>query len=322
MTTSAPDILPSAAAGLLEALRSGVAPFLGLPLQIEPTSARGVVLGVPFDGGVLHRAGARLGPWALRQASLGVGLRTMPARFQAEAAPTVFTAARGWVDGGNIPVPPLDLETALKATELQVAAWARLGARPLLLGGDHLLTLGALRALAGLHGPLGLVHIDAHPDAAGEGPWGGPKHHGSWLRLALEEGLVDPHRTVQIGLRAPRWDDAELQFLQGRGVRMWSPADLRDPRLSAQLKGDLNRAGQGPAYVTLDLDALDPSLCPAVAEPVPGGLAFHEVAAVLQHLHQWPAPAVGSDVMELAATLAGTEDSARVAVHLALHLLT
>ncbi len=306
---------------LLYPLRSGLSTFLGLPLVLEPSQVPGVVLGAPFDGGVLNRAGARMGPWALRHASLGLGRLAMPLRLQGEDRPTQTHVAAGWVDGGNIPTRPLNLEEALGAAEALVRAWNAQGARTLVLGGDHLMTLGALRAHHAVHGPLGLLHLDAHPDAGEASLWGGAKHHGTWLGQALEEGLVDPRRAVIAGLRAPRWDEAELGHLMELGVRLWTPWDLRDARLTSQLQGDIARVGQGPAYVTLDLDVLDPAFCPAVAEPVPGGLSVHEVIHLLQHLRRWPAPWVGADVMELAATLPGAEDSARAAAHLALHLL-
>jgi arginase family enzyme len=171
------------------------------------------------------------------------------------------------------------------------------------------------------HGPLGLLHVDAHPDAANGAAWGTDIHHGTWLRQAIEEGLVDPERVMQAGLRAPRFDDDELAFLQAVGVRMWTPADLRDPLMALQLKEDLAAVGRGPAYFSLDLDALDPILVPAVAEPVPGGLSLAETLRLIHAARQWPEPWVGADLMELAPTLEGAEASARVAVHLALHLL-
>ena len=308
---------------LLEGLRTGLTTFLGLPLTLEPKPVPGVVLGAPYDGGVLNRAGARLGPWALRQATMGLGRMPMPQRLQGgeDLQEPLGVAAVDWVDGGNIPTRPFDMAEALGAVEGMMAAWLATGARTLMLGGDHLLTLGALRAHARKHGPLGLLHLDAHPDAGRGAAWGTAHHHGTWLRDALEEGLVDPKRTVQLGLRAPRFDSDELAFLADRGVRMWTPADLAEPRLLTQLHGDIARVGQGPAYVSLDLDVLDPIHAPAVAEPVPGGLSVREAIALLRPVHRWESPWVGADLMELAPTLPGADDSARAAAHLALHLL-
>ena len=163
--------------------------------------------------------------------------------------------------------------------------------------------------------------MDAHPDAADGAAWGTDIHHGTWVRQAIAEGLLDPERVVQAGLRAPRFDECELAFLQAAGVRMWTPADLRDPRLDSRLAADLAAVGRGPAYLSLDLDALDPVLVPAVAEPVPGGLSLDETLRLIRAVRQWPEPWVGADLMELAPTLEGAEASARVAVHLALHLL-
>lgn len=311
----------NAAETLLQNLRSGLTPFLGLPHSTEPHPTAGVVLGVPYDGGVLNRPGARLGPWALRSATLGLGRLPMPLRLQGPDEDARGFAGLGWVDGGNIPTRPFDMAEALGAVEQTTAAWVSQGARTLMLGGDHLMTLGALRAQARHHGRLGLLHFDAHPDAGQGEVWGSSLHHGTWLRQAIEEGLLEPTRVVQVGLRAPRFDPGELAFLRGVGVHLWTPWDLKDSRLSSQLHGDLARVGQGAAYVSLDLDVLDPAFCPAVAEPVPGGLSVMELISLLRHVHRWTTPFVGADVMELAPTLAGAEESARVAAHLALQLL-
>jgi len=306
---------------LMTCLRTGMVPFLGLPLQIEPAEVPGVVLGVPFDGGVLNRPGARMGPWALRSASMGIGRIPMSLRLQGEEEGWRGLAAQDWVDGGNIPTLPFDMAGALEAVDATVTAWARAGARTLMLGGDHLMTLGALRAHARLHGPLGLLHLDAHPDAGQGAAWGTPCHHGTWVAQAIQEGLIDPRRSLQIGLRAPRFDSEELVFLANAGMRMWTPWDLKDARLASKLHGDLARVGMGASYVSLDLDVLDPAFCPAVAEPVPGGLSVLEVMWLLRDIHRWPAPWVGADVMELAPTLPGADESARAGAHLALHLL-
>jgi len=305
---------------ILESLRTGLTPFLGLPLQIQPQPVPGVVLGAPYDGGVINRPGARFGPWAIRNATLGMGRLPMPMRFQGSDEVGRDLAAGDWVDGGNIPTRPFSMEEALGAVDQTLTAWLDQGARTLMLGGDHLMTLGALRAHARRRGPLGLLHLDAHPDAATGELWGSPYHHGTWLRQAIEEELVDPRHTVQLGLRAPRFDSEELVFLLDAGVRMWTPWDLQDPRLHSQLLGDIARVGQRPAYVSVDLDVLDPAYCPAVAEPVPGGLSVQEVLTLLRPIHRWSAPWSGADLMELAPGPEGSAASARAAAHIALQL--
>lgn len=306
---------------LMQSLRTGLTPFLGLPACVDPCTVAGVVLGAPCDAGVINRPGARLGPWAMRAASMGVGSHPMPERLR-EGFPVLGPAAAlGWVDGGNIPTLPFSLTEALETVRATVGAWASCGCRTLMLGGDHSLTLGALRALALQHGPLGLLHLDAHPDAAHGAAWGTAIHHGTWLRQALEEELLEPERVVQVGLRAPRFDDGELAFLKSAGVRLWSPEDMRDSHLASLLQADVAAVGQGPCYLSLDLDVLDPILVPAVAEPVPGGLTLPETLRLIHTARQWSEPWLGADIMELAPTLDGAEASARVAVHLALHLL-
>jgi arginase family enzyme len=316
-----PELSPAAPDALMAALRTGLNTFLGLPLELEPVAVPGVVLGAPFDGGVLNRPGARMGPWALRSASMGLGRLPMPSRLQGAEDDARGSKVRDWVDGGNIPTLPFSAAGALEAVEQITGAWARTGTRTLMLGGDHLMTLGALRAHARRLGPLGLLHLDAHPDAGVGAAWGTDCHHGTWLRQAIEEKLVDPRRSLMLGLRAPRFDGGELVFLAEAGMRMWTPWDLEDPHLASKLRGDIARVGQGPAYVTLDLDVLEPAACPAVAEPVPGGLSVREAIALLRQVHRWPAPWVGADVMELAPTLPGADESARVGAHLALQLL-
>jgi len=251
---------------------------------------------------------------------MGMGRMPMPMRLQGQDEGGRGVAATDWVDGGNIPTRPFSMEEALGAVTQTVAGWAQLGARTLMLGGDHLMTLGALRAHAAKAGPLGLLHLDAHPDAARGEFWGAKYHHGTWLRQAIEEGLVDPRHTVQIGLRAPRFDSDELVFLADAGVRMWTPWDLQDVHLHAQLQGDIARVGQRPAYVSVDLDVLDPACCPAVAEPVPGGLTVMEVLTLLRKIHRWARPWIGADIMELAPALEGSTTSAKAAAHIALQL--
>ena len=306
---------------LLATLQSGVASFLGLPLAGVPRETPGVVLGVPYDGGVLHRPGARMGPWALRQASLGVGRLPLPLRLQNGGRSAYLPAADGWVDGGNLPTLPGSSEAALAAVEGGLEPWIDTGARTFLLGGDHLMTLAALRAHRRRHGPLGLLLLDAHPDAASpDAPFG--RHHGTWLRCALDEGLLDARRILICGLRAPRFDSEELSFLKTSGARLWSPADLKDPRLASQFQGHLSQLGQTPSYVSLDLDVLDPAFAPAVAEPVPSGLCVLDALSILDQVHRWPTPWIGADLMETAPTLPGGEESARAGVHLALRLLS
>ncbi len=128
----------------MNGLRTGVVPFLGLPLCLEPEPVPGVVLGAPFDGGTIHRPGARMGPWALRNASLGLGRIPLPLRFQGVENVIPTQAAINWVDGGNIPTRPFDVHEALAAMTHTMGAWIELGARTLVLGGDHLMTQEAL----------------------------------------------------------------------------------------------------------------------------------------------------------------------------------
>lgn len=290
----------------LEYLRSGQTSFFRLPTLAEarlPPEA--VVLGVPYDLGATHHPGARFAPWAVRQAS--VTLQPFHPLHRVD----VFSALRA-VDGGNVVFPPFDAKAVRTAIEQQVGEVVRAGARPFVVGGDHSIALPVMRALHARHGPLAVIHLDAHLDTSSAEVWGEEHHHGTPLRHALQEGLIDT--LLQVGQRAS-WGGPEDGALAGQhGARLFRVEDVAAQgarAVAAQLR---EAVGDRPAYVTFDVDALEPSEVPGTGTPVPGGLQTREALWLLQGLAG--IDLVGMDVVEVCPALDVNEQTSLVAAHL------
>jgi agmatinase len=269
--------------------------FLGVARRAADEPARFAVAGVAYDGAVTNRPGARFGPAAIRAAS----------RMLCDAIHPLFDCSpRGdLVDLGDLPLPSTSLAAQREA--LQHAASALLRSHHVCwLGGDHSITLPLLRALRQAQGrPLAIVHFDAHcdtwPDHFGE-----PSGHGTWMREAIDEQLVLPSATVQIGLRSPAAPPVR-QFVQQAGGCIFTARELRGLHGEADLApviGEVRRrmdaAGRPPVYLTLDIDCLDPAFAPGTGTPEPGGLSTAQVLGLLEALHdlEW----VGMDCVEVA----------------------
>ncbi len=297
--------------GALEYLSHGQTPFFRLPCApaLEPPpEARAVFLGVPSDAGATYQPGARLAPFHVRRVSALVqgwhrGHRVDP------------FAATGAVDGGNVPVPPFDREAGRAAIERTVAAVLRQGATPFLVGGDHSLTYPALRAVAFWHGPVALVHVDAHLDTSGPEVWGDEHHHGTPIRHAIEKGLVAPGGLWQIGIRGPWGGQSDGDVAARHGGKIVD-ADEIAQRGPADVAREIRSALEDrPAYLTVDVDAVDPAFAPGTGTPVPGGLTAREALALVRGLAG--IRLVGMDVVEVSPLL----DHADLTAHLAAHLL-
>lgn len=275
------------------------ATFLGLGPQADGPVA---VAGIPFDIGTTNRAGARFGPTAIRQASrmLVDGLHP-----------------RGWIDPsrlardvGDFTIALGEVEASLRLIEQQAAAHEHL----LALGGDHGVTLALLRAAARRQGrPLALAHFDAHvdtwPDSFGQ-RWG----HGSVFFHAIEEGLVDPRRMIQVGIRSPVqrevWD-----WTLGKGVTVITAEQAHERGAAAVADAIRATLGDAPAYLSFDIDALDPAFAPGTGTPEIGGLASWQAQAIVRRLGGlgW----IGADVVEVSPPYDVAEITALAAATLA-----
>ncbi len=290
----------------LEYLKSGQTSFFRLPTLAEARRApEAVVLGIPWDLGATHHPGSRFAPWAVRQASVTL----QP--FHPVHKLDVFTALQA-VDGGNVVFPPFDPAAVRAAIEQQVGEVVKAGARPFVVGGDHSVALPVMRALHARHGPLAVIHVDAHLDTSTAELWGEEHHHGTPLRHALQEGLIST--LLQVGQRASWSGPEDGALAEAHGARHFGVEDVvrQGPRAVA---GHLKDACAGrPVYLSFDVDALEPSEVPGTGTPVPGGLATREALWLLQGLRG--VDLVGMDVVEVCPALDVNEQTSLVAAHL------
>ena len=251
----------------------------------EPAAARVCIAGVPFDLGTTNRAGAREAPQAVRRASRMLVDGDNPANWR-------DPLKLGLADVGDFALALGDVPGSLALIEQQAAGFAHLAA----IGGDHTITLALLRALAKRTGPLGLVHFDAHVDTWPDN-FGQPLGHGSVFYRAIIEGLVEPRRMIQIGIRSPV-TRAVHDWTLAQGVRIVTAEEVHEcgPRAVADLI--LATLGVGPAYLSLDIDAIDPGQAPGTGTPEVGGLFTWQVMAILKRLGGLEF--VGMDVVEVA----------------------
>jgi agmatinase len=272
--------------------------FLGAtradPDRAPAAAARFAVVGIAFDGAVTNRPGARFGPAAIRAAS----------RMLCDAIHPLYECSprEALVDVGDLALPVTSLQQ--HRTALTAAAERLLGAYHVCwLGGDHSITLPILRAYRARAGkPLAIVHLDAHCDTWSD-HFGEPSGHGTWMREAIQEGLVAPESTVQIGIRSPAAPETR-DFVQRCGGRVIAARELRGRDSAQQLAGLIGevraRAGadRRPVYLTLDIDCLDPAFAPGTGTPEAGGLSTIQVLTILEELADlnW----VGMDCVEVA----------------------
>jgi agmatinase len=270
------------------------ATFVRLPHVEDPRGLDVAIVGAPFDGGTSYRPGARLGPREIRSQS---SLLRPYSWFQKIAPFDLLNVA----DLGDIDVPPVGIEKAYEAIETRVAAIAEAGARPIVIGGDHSISLPILRALAGRHGPLALVQFDSHIDTWDE-YFGGKYFHGTPFRRAVEERLVDPKRFVQVGIRGPMYGDDDFAFHREHGITMIDIDRVKDRGVAWTVE-EIRRIATGPLYMTFDIDAVDPAFAPGTGTPEVGGLTSHEAQRLVRGLAGLPL--VGGDIVEVAPVFDG-----------------
>lgn len=269
---------------------AGPATFMRLPLV---TSAEGLdiaLVGIPWDGGTTNRAGARHGPRELRNQSSLMRRVHHVSKIEPYALANI-------ADVGDLTVNPIDLMLALKQMEEGIAAILAAGAMPLIGGGDHLTTLPVLRAVAKSR-PVGLIHFDAHSDT-NDSYFGGQRFtHGTPFRRAIEEGLLDPKRMVQIGIRSSLYSADEHDWAKEQGVRIIYMEEFTRRGPEDVMKEARAIAGDGATYVSFDIDSIDPSMAPGTGTPEIGGFLTREAQAMVRLLEG--VNIVGADVVEVA----------------------
>ena len=259
--------------------------------------------GAPFDTAVTNRPGTRFGPRAVRAASTNLGWsRTWPSPFDPFERLAVADWGDIWFDSGHPEGVPAQIEAA-------VASILATDTRTLLLGGDHFTTYPSLKAHVARHGPVGLIQFDAHTDTWQDD--GTRIDHGTMFYHAVEQGLIDPERSIQIGIRTTNDDPL--------GIEIRDAITVHETPLGDTIAAIRARVGDGPAYLTFDIDGLDPSCAPGTGTPVVGGLSTHQALTILRGLAGLDI--VGADVVEVSPAYDVAEITALAGATVALQLL-
>jgi agmatinase/guanidinopropionase len=267
---------------------AGIATFCRLPHTRDLQDVDVAVVGVPFDGGASYRPGARYGPRKIREASA----------LLREYNPVQDVEPFHWlriVDYGDTAVNPASIEETHALIEADVDPVVRAGAFPMCLGGDHSVSLPLLRAVARRYGPLALVQFDAHPDTWNV-HFGRRYTHATPFRRAVEEGVVDARRSIQIGIRGPLPHATDLEDARALGFAVVTADDVARLGITETLHQVHERAS-GPVYLTLDIDAVDPAYAPGTGTPEVGGFTSREVLALVRGLAGLEV--VAADVVEV-----------------------
>jgi guanidinopropionase len=293
---------------------AGISTFMRLP-HIAPTQAPGeidiAILGIPFDGATTNRPGARLGPRQVREASSLMRL----VNYGTLVAPYDLCAC---ADVGDVPVNPIDVLDTLRRIEAEVGYLHHGGVTPLSIGGDHIISYPILRALA-TKGPLGMIHIDAHSDT-GDTFFGGQKlTHGTPFRRAIEDGVLDPKRMVQIGIRGTMYSADERQWALDQGIRIIDMEEVAEKGIPYAIAEARRVVGMEPIYFTFDIDSVDPAFAPGTGTPEIGGFTSREALQLVRgfrHLNL-----IGADMVEVSPPLDQSGGTALVGASIAFELL-
>ena len=287
----------------------GPATFMRLPPVDRPLDV--AILGIPFDVGTSNRPGARFGPRAIRAESCLL----RPYNMATRAAPFDSLDVG---DVGDVALNTFNLAASLDIITEHVSAIAAAGTVPLSLGGDHTITYPILRALAAEHGPMAVVHVDAHADV-NVAMFGERITHGSWLRHAIGDGFVDPTRCVQIGLRGTGYTAEDFDWMRDQGGRVVPAEECWHRSLEPLMREVREQIGDAPTYVTFDVDGLDPAFAPGTGTPEVGGLTSPQGLEILRGCRGLRL--VGGDVVEVAPAYDASGNTALLGANLVYELL-
>jgi agmatinase len=291
---------------------AGPATFARLPRLDEVSDVDVAVVGVPFDGGVSYRPGARFGPAHVR----GSSRLLRPYNPAQEVAPF---GRQQVADAGDIAVNPFSIEEAVRQIEVGADELLERSGRLLTIGGDHTIALPLLRSVARRHGPVSVVHFDAHLDTW-DTYFGAATTHGTPFRRASEEGLLDPSGCLHVGIRGPLYAAADLTEDAVLGFQTVPAREMEHLGTRGVIERIRERVGDRPVYVSVDIDVLDPAFAPGTGTPESGGLLSRELLAVLGGFAGLRL--VGADVVEVAPAYDHAEITGIAASHVAYELLS
>jgi agmatinase len=287
---------------------AGVHTFLDMPHQPQLENIDIALIGVPFDLGVYNRAGARLGPKAIRNVSMFGSFN-----HHNKISPAALCRI---ADVGDVPIQHrYHLDEGLRDIEKYFHKVMDAGITPLTAGGDHSITYPILKAV-GRDAPVGLVHVDAHCDTDG---WMGNSkfYHGAPFRHAVLEGVLDPERTIQIGIRGPA--EPVWEFSYDSGMTVIHIEDFVEMGVNEVIRKAREVVGDGPSYISFDVDGLDPTYAPGTGTPEVGGLTTREALALIRGLRGLNL--IGGDVVEVAPQYDPTTNTARAGAQIMFEIL-
>ncbi len=268
---------------------SGVRTFMRLPNTQDLKNSDVAVVGAPFDTGATFRAGARFGPEGIRSVS------HLLRRYNPSLDVVIFDHL-SVIDYGDVPVVPGYIEASYESIREGLEPIHRAGVVPIVLGGDHSIALPELRAAAAVHGPLALVQFDSHPDT-----WDayfGQKHtHGTPFRRAVEEGLLDPSRSIQVGMRGSIYDQGDWNDAREMGFDLVPTDAVRKLGIEQTISRIRERVGDAKVYASFDVDFVDPAFAPGTGTPEIGGFTSREAQEFVRGLVGLDL--IGCDVVEV-----------------------
>lgn len=291
---------------------NGPATFARLPRMDEVSRADIAVVGVPFDSAVSYRPGARFGPSHVRASS------KLLRSFNPVQDIEPF-AVQQVVDAGDIACNPFDIGEAIRQIDEGAREIASMGAKLMTIGGDHTIALPLLRVMHEMHGPIAVVHFDAHLDTW-DTYFGAPYTHGTPFRRASEEGLIDKTGSMHVGIRGPLYSRQDLTDDQVLGFQVIGCHEMDDLGWRGVVERIRARVGNRPTYVSLDIDVLDPSFAPGTGTPEAGGMTSRELLNILRSFASLDL--VGADIVEVAPAYDHAEITGIAASHAAFELIS
>ncbi|HUG64654.1 MAG TPA: agmatinase [Gaiellaceae bacterium] len=280
---------------------AGLLTYAGMPYTQAPAELAGVdvaIVGAPTDDLVSDRPGTRFGPRAIRAASCPPGPH-LEAKVDAFAELCVVDFG----DAAVLPADPVRTHAEIERTVGQVVA---AGTLPVVLGGDHSITEPNVRAVAARHGPVGLVHFDTHTDTGTE-VFGVELSHGTPMYRLVRDGHVEGGRYAQIGLRGYWPGETELSWQREQGITSFFMHDVRDLGIHEVVERTVATVGEGPVFLTVDVDVLDPAFAPGTGTPEPGGMTASDLLWACRELAR-QLDVLGMDVVEVIPTVLGSAD--------------
>jgi guanidinobutyrase len=290
---------------------AGIPTMMRLPVAEDARGLDAAFVGIPLDIGTSNRSGTRYGPRQIRQESVMI----RPYNMGSGAAPFERLQV---ADLGDVAINPYSLADSVRRIELAYSDILAHGCIPLTLGGDHTLTLPILRAAAGRHGPVGLIHVDAHSDT-NEEMFGEQLAHGTTFRRAFEEGLLAPQRVVQIGLRGSGYEAADFDWSRRQGFRVVQAEECWYRSLAPLMAEVREQMGSGPVYLSFDIDGLDPAFAPGTGTPEVGGLSVWQGLEIVRGC--LGLNLIGADVVEVSPPYDRSGNTALLAANLLFEML-